>query len=68
MDKVYKGCMLVDENELNMMLESLKNYIYENVDTGEHFNNLVKLYVKLLEEKESISRERAKHEPKTESV
>lgn len=68
MDKVYKGCMLVDENELDIMLHALWNDIKEYPTRNEASNELVKLYVKLLEEKESISRERAKHEPKTESI
>ena len=68
MDKVYKGCMLVDEQELDILLDALKCEIYESCDTDEHFNNLTKLYVKLLSEKESISRERAKCKPETESI
>ena len=62
MDKVYAGCIMVDENELDIILDSLKSEIYESCDTDEHFDNLTKLYVKLLNTKEDIERERAKHE------
>ena len=68
MDKVYAGCIMVDENELDIMLDSLKSKIYEDCDTDEHFDNLTKLYVKLLKEKEDIQRERAKYESKTQSI
>lgn len=68
MDKVYQGCMMVDENELDILLDSLKAEIYESCDTDEHFDNLTKLYVKLLKEKEDIQRERAKYESKTQSI
>ena len=62
MDKVYAGCIMVDENELDILLDSLKAEIYESCDTDEHFDNLTKLYVRLLNTKEDIQRERAKHE------
>lgn len=68
MDKIYKGCMLVDENELDMMLHALWNEIHAQTFRDERFNETVKLYAKLLEEKEGIQRERAKHEPQTESI
>lgn len=68
MDKVYKGCMLVDENELDTMMYALFNEIVEFEYPAESFNEIVKLYVKLLKEKEDIQRERAKCKPETESV
>ena len=68
MDKVYKGCMLVDEQELLHMMIAVGHTIHTASVNSEVFNDCVKLYVKLLEEKESISRERAKHESKTESI
>ena len=68
MDKVYQGCMLVDEKELDIMLHALWNDIKEFSDNKETFNALVKVYVKLLKEKESIEHERAKLEPKTQSI
>lgn len=68
MDKVYQGCMLVDEKELEAMMNSLGHTMHRTTVNSEPFNDCVKLYVKLLKEKESIQHERAKYEPKTESV
>jgi hypothetical protein len=58
--------MLVDEKELDMMLHALWNDIKAYPNRDETFDATAKVYVKLLEEKESIQRERAKHE--TESI
>lgn len=68
MDKVYQGCMLVDESELDILLDAVGSCIDAVTYCDEPFNELVKLYVKLLKEKESIERERAKYELKTESI
>ena len=68
MDKVYKGCMLVDEKELDTMMYALFNEMVDFEYPSPSFNEIVRVYVKLLDEKESIQRERAKHEPKTESI
>ena len=68
MDKVYKGCMLVDERELSILLSAIANQLTKFTGFCGEFNELTRLYVKLLDEKESIQREREKHEPKTESV
>ena len=68
MGKVYTACMLVDENELDIMLNSVRIEIGCCEPTNESFNELVKVYVKLLKEKESIQHERAKLEPKEESI
>ena len=68
MDKVYQGCMLVDEKELTALMKAVQNEIYDKCVKEETFNELTKLYVKLLKEKESIQREREKLEPKTEGI
>lgn len=68
MDKVYRGCMLVDENELDTMMYALFNELVEFEYPSESFNEIVKVYVKLLKEKEDIQHERAKCESKTESI
>lgn len=68
MDKVYKGCMLVDENELTALMRAVQNEIYDKCVKEETFNELTKIYVKLLKEKEDIQRERAKCKPETESI
>jgi hypothetical protein len=68
MDKVYQGCMLVDERELTLLINAIGEDIRSYEFQTDLFDELVKLYVKLVKEKESISRERAKHEPKTESI
>lgn len=67
MDKVYRGCMLVDENELDIMLHTMFEYLKGFDFDNEHYKNIVKLYVKVLNEKEDIQRERAKHESQTET-
>lgn len=68
MDKVYRGCMLVDEEELDMLLDAVGGILDRIQHINKDFNELTKLYVKLLKEKEDIQRERAKFEPTTESV
>ena len=68
MDKVYQGCMLVDEEELNIMLHTMFEYLKGFEFDNEHYQKIVKLYVNLLKEKESIQREREKLEPKTEGI
>jgi hypothetical protein len=67
MDKVYRGCMLVDENELDTMMYALFNELVEFEYPNNTFNEIVKVYVKLLKEKDDIQHERAKHESQTET-
>ncbi len=68
MDKVYRGCMFVDEAELDIMLHTMFEYLKEFEFENENFQDIVKLYVKVLKEKEDIQRERAKCESQTESI
>ena len=56
MDKVYRGCMFVDEAELDIMLHTMFEYLKEFEFENENFQDIVKLYVKVLKEKEDIQR------------
>jgi hypothetical protein len=68
MDKVYKGCMLVDEHELDIMLHTMFQYLKGFEHDNEYYQSIVKLYAKVLKEKEDIQHEREKHESKTEGI
>lgn len=66
MGKVYTAFMMVDEKELDTLIQAIGCELGEYTYTDDVFNDLTKLYVKLLKEKEDLQRERAKH--KTESI
>lgn len=68
MDKVYTGLLIVDEAELEIIIDEVITGICEYDEPCEELDKEIELYTKLLKVRRDIHHERAKYEPKEESI